>query len=910
MAEINTKGIFGIGDIRKRQLAGLVPERTRETYREYGYFGGGSLSGSPGSGVSIVNRIDYSNDTNLASIRGRLTISKFQPGAAGNSNFGYFSGGNDDTNLDRIDYSNDASTSSNRGTLYGSTSSGTGNFNFGYFGGGFSNSFILRLDYSNDTSNSLRRGSFSLNGNGKAWPGAAGNSNFGWFGGGSGLSSRVDRINYSNDLATISVRGSLSLARYYLSATGNSDFGYFGGGSSPAAVSRIDRINYSNDTETTSARGLLSANSQQQAATSSASFGGSPNSSFASNFTFPTVPNAGYFGGGTDGTNNLATIDKVDYANDTATASVRSALSVARFGSGATGNSSYGYYGGGQIPGTPTPTFYSTIDRIEYTSDSQNTITRGTLSSARSYLSATGNSNFGYFGGGRISPGSTSVSTINRIDYSADTSMASVRGSLSAVNYKISATGNNNFGYFGGGNAPTVSTVDRVDYSNDTATTLIRGPLSLARRNVAASGNTNFGYFSGGDDGSSVFSIINRIDYSNDTQTATVRGSLSIAKNAGSATGSQTFGYFGGGFPPSGILSTIERINYSNDTGTALARGLLSNSKYFIAATSPLAYGGAPIYATNTLPTVFQKQIDFNDANTLNLPFKRVLGSFGYFGGGSSPGSSRVNRIDYSNDLATALVRGPLSSTRYGPSGSNNSNFGYYAKGSVSSIERIDFSNDSSIGLLRTNASNALNLSAGFSNNFYGYFCGGQFPSSSRVDRIDFSSDNIRSTRGNMINDRGEISASSTQEFGYIYGGREPVSFIQRINISNDLSLASFRSNLSSVKNSTGATGNKNFGYCGGGRTNSGGGTNISTIERLDYSNDLISPSIRGPLSSARYKLSATGNSNFGYFNGGGGGGSVSIINRIDFSNDTQTAAIRGNLSGGDTAATTNARNS
>ena len=84
-------------------------------------------------------------------------------------------------------------------------------------------------------------------------------------------------------------------------------------------------------------------------ATSSSSFGGAPNSSYASNFTFPTVQNAGYFGGGSDGTNTLASIGKVDYANDTATASVRSALSVERTDSGATGNSNFGYFGGGSV---------------------------------------------------------------------------------------------------------------------------------------------------------------------------------------------------------------------------------------------------------------------------------------------------------------------------------------------------------------------------------------------------------------------------------------------------------------------------------------------------------------------------------------------------------------------------------
>ncbi len=38
---------------------------------------------------------------------------------------------------------------------------------------------------------------------------------------------------------------------------------------------------------------------------------------------------------------------------------------------------------------------------------------------------------------------------------------------------------------------------------------------------------------------------------------------------------------------------------------------------------------------------------------------------YGYFGGGLSPIISTIDRIDYSNDTATALVKGPLSAARY-----------------------------------------------------------------------------------------------------------------------------------------------------------------------------------------------------------------------------------------------------
>jgi hypothetical protein len=42
--------------------------------------------------------------------------------------------------------------------------------------------------------------------------------------------STVDRITFSNDTATASLRGPLSLARYDLAASGNTTDAWFGGG--------------------------------------------------------------------------------------------------------------------------------------------------------------------------------------------------------------------------------------------------------------------------------------------------------------------------------------------------------------------------------------------------------------------------------------------------------------------------------------------------------------------------------------------------------------------------------------------------------------------------------------------------------------------------------------------------------
>ena len=135
-----------------------------------------------------------------------------------------------------------------------------------------------------------------------------------------------------------------------------------------------------------------------------------------------------------------------------------------------------GYFGGGY----PT---VSTVDRIDYSNDTATASVKGPLSFARYYLAATGNSSYGYFGGG------STVSTVDRIDYSNDTATASAKGPLSLARGILAATGNSSFGYFGGG-VPSYSTVDRIDYSNDTAEAAPKGPLSLARiAYLAATGN-------------------------------------------------------------------------------------------------------------------------------------------------------------------------------------------------------------------------------------------------------------------------------------------------------------------------------------------------------------------------------------------------------------------------------------
>jgi hypothetical protein len=126
--------------------------------------------------------------------------------------------------------------------------------------------------------------------------------------------------------------------------------------------------------------------------------------------------------------------------------------------------------------------------------------------------------------------------------------------------------------------------------------------------------------------------------------------------------------------------------------------------------------------------------------------------------------------------------------------------------------------------------------------------------------------------------------------YGWITGGFSNITNVDRIDFSNDSITASARTGLNLGLDSHGAAGNSNYAWLGGGRNPS---TN-SAVVRIDFSNDLALSSTRGPLSAARYTISATSNVDYGWFIGGSNGPYLSRIDRIDFSNDNVVASIRG----------------
>ena len=336
-------------------------------------------------------------------------------------------------------------------------------------------------------------------------------------------------------------------------------------------------------------------------------------------FNAPSTAPYGYWGGGTQPSGPMTSIDRFDFSNDSANSVIKSFFSLGREYHSGTSSESFGYFGGGYNPAVYTQ---STVERLNYANDSTTTSPKGPLSQARYYLGATGNINFGYFIGGE-----PSHSTIDRIDYSNDTATATPKGPLAAGRTSITATGNQNFGWIGGGGpypAP-VSKVERIDYSSDTTNAAPRGDINVPVQGHNAASNSDYGWFVGGYQGSSPTgfrTIVSRIDFSNDNVTASPRGKITAYtyQSPSNATGSSSTGYFAG--YDSGQLNVID---YSNDTPNAPVAG---GRLYYSPSPGSRYRAAAVSRKDNGLP------------DTSNI--SPVATNFGYFGGGETP-SGAVN---------------------------------------------------------------------------------------------------------------------------------------------------------------------------------------------------------------------------------------------------------------------------
>ena len=171
----------------------------------------------------------------------------------------------------------------------------------------------------------------------------------------------------------------------------------------------------------------------------------------------------------------------------------------------------------------------------------------------------------------------------------------------------------------------------------------------------------------------------------------------------------------------------------------------------------------------------------------------------------------------------------------------------------------------------------------------YGYFGGGS-PNICTITRLDFSNETASNPGKNLPVERHGLRAVSNNSYGYFGGGYAPPSFgispykvstITRLDFSNE-TVSEPGKNLPFARyNFAEGVSNNSYGYF------VGGDANISTISRLDFSNEVVSDPSNKLYSDVSYAGSVFNNS-YGYF----GGGTTyppytCTITRLDFSNET-----------------------
>ena len=184
----------------------------------------------------------------------------------------------------------------------------------------------------------------------------------------------------------------------------------------------------------------------------------------------------------------------------------------------------------------------------------------------------------------------------------------------------------------------------------------------------------------------------------------------------------------------------------------------------------------------------------------------------------------------------------------------------------------------------------------------FGYFGGGDTgsgPKLSTVERIDYNNDTaVAAVRGPLAAGRYHPAGNSSTTHAYFGGGENPsipgsVSTIQRIDYSNDTATSTPKGLLSQKRSKFSGTGTIDFGYFGGGVIPGFS----STVDRIDYANDSVVAVAKGPLTSTCFYPTATGNQSHGYFHLGTTGANQSTIDRLDYSSDSTACVTKGPLS-------------
>jgi hypothetical protein len=260
-----------------------------------------------------------------------------------------------------------------------------------------------------------------------------------------------------------------------------------------------------------------------------------------------------------------------------------------------------GVFGGGYGPSTASN---NTIDYITI-STTGNAIDFGDLVSPRQGLASCSSSTRGVFAGGETP---VNFNLIDYITISSTGNATDFNGDLATARFGLTGLSNQTRGIFAGGGNPAINTIEYITIASEGQNTQDFGDLSAAKRRLSAVSSSTRGVFAGGAPSTNVIEFITISTLGN----AADFGDLFTGRysmNRGNAANSIR-GLFAGGFASPAYVNTIEYITIST----------LGNAQDFgdLTRTATLEIGAA---ASSTRAT--------------------------FAGGGTGPGATGVNIIDY-----------------------------------------------------------------------------------------------------------------------------------------------------------------------------------------------------------------------------------------------------------------------
>ena len=540
----------------------------------------GYLAGGAGPLVLTITKYMFSTDVS-ENIPAQLSATRWAIGSSGNNTQGYFYGGGQPgivSTVEKMMYATESvdtlTGSPLSATTYGTTA--MGNDDHGYVFGGYVNTWpattnIQKMQYSTDTignisTKTLRDGYIS---------GAANRSDHGYIMGGLSPStpgsaySDCQKFSLTSDTIIAAPAASLHTKLWAMSAlsNGHSD-SYAIGGNNPgmeAIFSTCNKLNYDTDTRSNVPSGNLSSARYYVAGISPKQYTLSQ-APMATPTPQTTVgPNKGYLVGGETSTpmpNDVgSSMDRLDYSTDTTTRSTTANMSAWRSQVALSASVTDGYIMAG-------PSFTTICEKTSFASETTSRLPTADIIAARYSAAGFGNPSAAYvIGGGGYPPGATS--TGQKLTYSTDT-FADVTSSNSSVPTRyVSAIANHTNAYLMGGGSSYISSIDKLVYSTDT-TALLPGVnlSSVTGYAKASSGNTTAGYVSGGFAPAGT-SKTEKLTYATETNARIPGMDLSVPRGQHGGTSSFTDGFFGGGYP----LTSVEKMSYASDTNLGASPG-------------------------------------------------------------------------------------------------------------------------------------------------------------------------------------------------------------------------------------------------------------------------------------------------------------------------------------------------